>query len=133
MRESLQLRLTPEVAFEPLRLLGHVSTLLNIDANRITSVLPVKRSIDARQRRVMVNIEVLVTIDEPPVDPAERLSAPEYKPLPADASSAIVVGAGPAGLFAALRLIELGVRPVLLERCIDVDARRPYMADISRL
>lgn len=132
MRESLQLRLTPDVAFEPLRLLGHVSTLLNIDANRITSILPVKRSIDARQRRVMVNLDVIITIDEPSLDPAERLSAPDYKPLPADAPSAVVVGAGPAGLFASLRLIELGVRPLLLERGKDVDARRPDMADISR-
>ncbi len=132
MRESLQLRLTPETAFEPLRLLGHVSTVLNIDANRITSVLPVKRSIDARQRRVMVNLEVIVTVDEPAVDPSERLVAPDYKVLLADAPVAIVVGAGPAGLFASLRLIELGVRPILLERGKDVDSRRPDMADISR-
>lgn len=132
MRENLQLRLTPEVAFEPLRLLGCVSTELNIDANRITSVTPLKRSIDARQRRVMVNLQVLVTIDEPPMDPAERLSTPDYHALPADAPQAIVVGAGPAGLFAALRLIELGVKPIILERGKDVDARRPDMADISR-
>ncbi len=132
MRTTLQLRLTPEVAYEPLRLLAHVSTLLNVDANRISGILPVKRSIDARQRRVMVNLEVLVTIDEPPVNPSERLEAPEYRPLPADARQAIVVGAGPAGLFAALRLIELGVRPILLERGKDVDSRRPDMANISR-
>lgn len=132
MRETLQLRLTPEVAYEPLRLLAHVSTVLNVDANRITSVTPLKRSIDARQRRVMVNLEVLVTIDEPPVDPTERLCVPDYHVLPDDTPQAIVVGAGPAGLFAALRLIELGVRPVLLERGKDVDSRRPDMADISR-
>lgn len=132
MRESLQVRLTPEVAFEPLRLLAHVSTLLNIDANRITSVTPLKRSIDARQRRVMVNLDLLVTIDEPPVDPSERLVTPEYHTLPDDAPRAVVVGAGPAGLFASLRLIELGVRPVLLERGKDVDSRRPDMAEISR-
>lgn len=132
MRESLQLRLTPEVAFEPLRLLAHVSTELNIDANRITSILPVKRSIDARQRRVMVNLDVIVTIDEPAIDSSERLVAPDYKPLAADAPRAVVVGAGPAGLFASLRLIELGVRPILLERGKDVDSRRPDMADISR-
>ncbi|MBD5239846.1 MAG: FAD-binding protein [Bacteroidales bacterium] len=132
MRENLQLRLTPEVAFEPLRLLARVSTELNIDANRITSVTPLKRSIDARQRQVMVNLQVLVTIDEPPMDPSERLVTPDYQPVDGDAPQAIVVGAGPAGLFAALRLIELGVKPILLERGKDVDGRRPDMAEISR-
>ncbi|MDE6032738.1 MAG: FAD-dependent monooxygenase [Muribaculaceae bacterium] len=132
MRENLQLRLTPEVAFEPLRLLARVSTELNIDANRITSVTPLKRSIDARQRQVMVNLQVLVTIDEPPMDPSERLVTPDYQPVAGDAPQAIVVGAGPAGLFAALRLIELGVKPILLERGKDVDGRRPDMAEISR-
>ncbi|MDE6534631.1 MAG: FAD-binding protein [Muribaculaceae bacterium] len=132
MRENLQLRLTPEVAYEPLRLLARVSTELNVDANRITSVTPVKRSIDARQRQVMVNLQLVVTIDEPPMDPAEWLLTPDYRPLAADAPQAIVVGAGPAGLFASLRLIELGIKPILLERGKDVDARRPDMADISR-
>ncbi|MDE6428358.1 MAG: FAD-dependent monooxygenase, partial [Muribaculaceae bacterium] len=132
MRENLQLRLTPEVAFEPLRLLARVSTELNIDANRITSVTQLKRSIDARQRQVMVNLQVLVTIDEPPMDPSERLVTPDYQPVAGDAPQAIVVGAGPAGLFAALRLIELGVKPILLERGKDVDGRRPDMAEISR-
>lgn len=132
MRETLQLRIPPEIAFEPLRLLGQVSTELNIDANRISSVVPLRRSIDARQRRVMVNLQVLATIDEPPFDPAERLITPDYQPLPDDAPQAIVVGAGPAGLFASLRLIEFGIRPILLERGKDVDARRPDMALISR-
>lgn len=132
MRNQLQLRVTPDVAFEPMRLTAQVSTVLNIDANRITGITPRKRSIDARQRQVMINLDLIVTVDEPPVDPMEFAVAPEYKPLPDDAPSAIVVGAGPAGLFAALRLIEEGVRPILLERGKDVDSRRIDMAAISR-
>ncbi|MDE7334859.1 MAG: FAD-dependent monooxygenase, partial [Muribaculaceae bacterium] len=132
MRTQLQLRLSPEVAFEPMRLRAEVSTQLNCDANRITGITPRKRSIDARQRRVMVNLDLIVTVDEPPVDPMEFAQVPDYKVLPADAPAAIVVGAGPAGLFAALRLIEEGVRPILLERGKDVDSRRLDMARLSR-
>lgn len=132
MRTQLQLRLSPEIAFEPMRLTAEVSTRLGIDANRITGVTPRKRSIDARQRRVMVNLDCLVTVDEPPVDPKEFADCPHYRPVDANARQAIVVGAGPAGLFAALRLIEQGIRPVLIERGKDVDSRRADMARISR-
>lgn len=132
MRHQIQLRVTPEVAYEPLRLLAHVSTLLNVDANRISCVQPRRRSIDARQRQVMVNLEVTVCVDEPAVDPLESVTVPELKPPGADAPQAVVVGAGPAGLFASLQLIAEGVRPVLLERGKDVDSRRADMAAISR-
>ncbi len=115
-----------------MRLRAEVSTQLNCDANRITGITPRKRSIDARQRRVMVNLDLIVTVDEPPVNPMEFAQVPDYKVLPVDAPAAIVVGAGPAGLFAALRLIEEGVRPILLERGKDVDSRRLDMARLSR-
>ncbi|MDE6165850.1 MAG: FAD-binding protein, partial [Muribaculaceae bacterium] len=132
MRSQLQLRVSPETAFEPMRLTAEVSTRLDIDANRITGITTRKRSIDARQRRVMVNLDLIVTVDEPPLDPMELAQFPDYGQLPADAPQAVVVGAGPAGLFAALRLIEEGIRPVLLERGKDVDSRRVDMAAISR-
>ncbi|MDE5659870.1 MAG: FAD-dependent monooxygenase [Muribaculaceae bacterium] len=132
MRSQLQLRVSPETAFEPMRLTAEVSTRLDIDANRITGITTRKRSIDARQRRVMVNLDLIVTVDEPPLDPMELAQFPDYRQLPADAPQAVVVGAGPAGLFAALRLIEEGIRPVLLERGKDVDSRRVDMAAISR-
>lgn len=132
MRQQIQLRVTPEVAYEPLRLLAQVSTELNIDANRISCVLPRRRSIDARQRQVMVNLDVIVCIDEPPMRPEELAVSADFRPLPADAPRAVVVGAGPAGLFAALQLILEGVRPIVLERGKDVDSRRVDMAAISR-
>ena len=132
MRTQLQLRVEPQIAYNDLRLLAHVSTQLNLDPSHITSITPLKRSIDARQRRVMVNLQVMVTIDEPPMDPKERLQEPEYPDVKDAESQAIVVGAGPAGLFAALRLIERGIRPILLERGKDVDSRRPDMAQINR-
>lgn len=132
MREQLQIRVTPEVAYEPMRLQAYVSTALGVDANKITSIIPRKRSIDARQRQVMINLDLLISIDEPAINPQEFIKCPVYKKLPEDAPQIIVVGAGPAGLFAALRLIEEGIRPILLERGKDVDSRRADMAAISR-
>lgn len=132
MRQTLQLRIPPKTAAEPLLLLAHVSTLLNVDANRITGTHILRRSIDARQRQVMVNLEICVTIDEPPLNPSELLTIPTWNKLADNAPQAIVVGAGPAGLFAALGLIERGIRPIVLERGKDVDSRRIDMAQIAR-
>ncbi len=131
MIEHVQLRVKPETAYNDLRLAIEISTKLDIDVNRIKKVEIRKRSIDARQRQVMVNLTVDAHIDA--VD--EKAGAPmtvDYLQLPADAPTAIVAGAGPAGLFAALRLIELGIRPIVLERGKDVDSRKPDMAKISR-
>ncbi len=125
------MRLDPETAFDPLRLKIHVSTLLGIDVNSIMDVVPFRRSIDARQKRVMVNLSVRVYQDEVP--PKEPVGLPDviYHDV-TDAPSVVIVGAGPAGLFAALRLIELGLRPIVLERGKDVDSRRKDMARIAR-
>lgn len=129
MKHQLQLRVKPETAFDALRLKIYVSTELDIDVNSITEVRVVRRSIDARQRQVMVNLTVDVYQGEPA--PAE-FEKTDYRRVADDAPQAIVVGAGPAGLFAALRLIERGVRPILLERGKSVDERKPDLARISR-
>ncbi len=131
MTEELQLRLTPEVAYEPMRLNLAVSSKLDIDINRIKRVDILKRSIDARQRQVMINLTLRVHIDNVDTEAIKPVVI-EYKTLSEEAPTAIVVGAGPAGLFAALRLIEEGVKPIVLERGKDVDARRKDMAKISR-
>lgn len=131
MISDLQLRLDPATAYTPMRLHEAVSSRLAIDANRIKDIVTARRSIDARQRNVMVNLTLKVYIDEPA--PEHPLFVPiQYPELRPDAPQAIIVGAGPAGLFAALRLIELGVRPIVLERGKDVDSRRKDMAAIAR-
>lgn len=132
MIHDINLRLDPAVAASRLRLIHAASTELAIDANRIKDITVIRRSIDARQRRVVVNVGLRVFIDSIPPQGTSIASPVTYLSLPADAPSAIVVGAGPAGLFAALRLIERGIRPVLLERGKDVDARRIDMARIAR-
>ena len=130
MIHNLQLRVDPRIAATPLLLKAQASTVLGVDANSIHDIVVKKRSIDARQRRVMVNLTVDVYVGEDA--PQSPLLRPVGYGDVSAAPQAVVVGAGPAGLFAALRLIELGVRPVVLERGKDVDARRVDMAQIAR-
>lgn len=133
MIETLQLRVSPAVASTPMLLAAEVSTKLQIDVNRIGEVKVVKRSIDARQKRVVINLSVKVWIDEKPSPDERSLVVPvDYPSVRSSEKSAVVVGAGPAGLFAALRLIELGIRPIVVERGKPVDERGRDMARISR-
>lgn len=131
MIENIEMRVTPEVAYVPLRLQTAVSTWLQLDVNRIRHVKILRRSIDARQRQVMVNLTLKVWVDETPATEDTAPVCPVY-PDVSGASQAVVVGAGPAGLFAALRLIELGMRPVVLERGKSVEERGKDMARIAR-
>ncbi|MDE7449182.1 MAG: FAD-binding protein [Paramuribaculum sp.] len=132
MITEINMVVDPATAYTPMRLTAAVSTQMGVDANRIRHVHIVKRSIDARQRSVKINLTLKVWLDEAPS--ADELPARtiDYPHLSEDARQAIVVGAGPAGLFAALRLIERGIRPILLERGKDVDSRRKDMARIAR-
>lgn len=131
MTTIIDLRTDPRTAGTPALLAALCARTLNIEASRIVRTDIIRRSIDARQRRVMVNLRVAVHVDT--VDEAAVAFVPvEYNRLPDNAQQAIVVGAGPAGLFAALELIEQGVRPVVLERGKDVDSRRRDMVAINR-
>ncbi|MCM1355096.1 MAG: FAD-dependent monooxygenase [Staphylococcus sp.] len=130
MQETLDIRVTPKTAGEPMLLKVDISGRLGIDANAIKHITVMRRSIDARQRQVMVNLSLKVYIDELPAD-VSLIKPVDYRPVKGD-SQAVIVGAGPAGLFAALRLIELGIKPIVLERGKDVDSRRKDMAGIAR-
>lgn len=131
MTERIELTVDPRTAADDALMRVYISTKMDIDVNRIRRVDIVRRSIDARQRNIKVNLAVIVHIDK--IDTTVDLARPvTFEPVGVDAPEAIVVGAGPAGLFAALRLIELGVRPIVLERGKDVDSRRVDLAAISR-
>lgn len=130
MTQEIQIRVNPRTAAIVDELKLYISTQLDIDINRIKSTRIIKRSIDARQRNVMVNLKVRVYIDEEPAQ--EPLIAPIKYGDVSDKTAAIVVGAGPGGLFAALRLIELGIRPIVIERGKDVQERLRDVARISR-
>lgn len=103
---------------------------LGLPPEQVAEVRVRRRSIDARGRAVRVRMMAEVYLAGEEI-PEERIE-PEYPSLPANAQRAIIVGAGPAGLFAALRLIEHGVRPVVIERGRDVRARRRDLAAIQR-
>lgn len=130
MIQEFQIRVNPRISAVAEELKLYISTQENIDINRIKATRIIKRSIDARQRNVMVNLKVRIYIDEEP-DNKPLIEPILYKNV-SQKPSAIVVGAGPGGLFAALRLIELGVKPIVLERGKDVQERLRDVARISR-
>ncbi len=131
MNTVLDLRVTPKTAATEMLLVAECSTRMGVDINRIKDIKILKRSIDARQRNVVVNLKVEVWIDESAPQQRYEVVKPDY-PDVSEAKEVIVVGAGPAGLFASLRLIELGLKPILLERGKDVESRAKDMAEISR-
>lgn len=130
MTKEFQLRVDPRTAADNERVAAFVARQGNFDRGRIKLLQILKRSIDARQRRVMVNLTVRCFIDELP-DNINRYEPYRYGDV-SNAQTVVVVGTGPGGLFAALRLIELGLRPVVLERGKNVDDRRRDLARISR-
>ena len=129
MIQEYQIRVLPEQAASEQAVKEFLVADKGLDARSVTHVRVLKRSIDARQKRVMVNLKVRVYIGEQPED--DEYVRTEYRNVEG-CPQAVVVGAGPGGLFAALRLIELGVRPVVVERGKDVHARRADIAQISR-
>ncbi|MDE6703477.1 MAG: FAD-binding protein [Muribaculaceae bacterium] len=130
MLKELTLRVAPETAYEPQKLNERVAKELHVDRNRIKRVDIMKRSIDARQRQVVINLSLRVHLDN--IDEQVTDFLPIQYQNVKDKPQVIIVGAGPAGLFSALQLIERGYRPIVLERGKDVDSRRKDMALISR-
>lgn len=129
MIKELQLRLLPEEAMNSDSLRGVVCRETGENPEAICAVHILKRSIDARQRTVFVNLTVRVFVNEEPADP--EYARIEYKDV-SHGKQVVVVGAGPCGLFAALRLIELGLCPVVIERGKNVRERKKDIARISR-
>ncbi len=129
MVEEYQIRVLPEVAVNEDGIKAFLQEDKGISVSDITAVRLLKRSIDARQQTIYVNLKVRVYINELPLDDDfVRVDYPNVEGKP----QAVVVGAGPGGLFAALKLIELCIRPIVVERGKSVHERRKDIALISR-
>lgn len=128
MIQELNLVLSPEEAATDAVVKQHAAKLLSLAPNSISFIRILKRSIDARSRNIKVNLKIEVYVNELPV--------PKVYPIPTtnvgSKKAVIVVGAGPAGLFAALELIENGLKPIVLERGKDVKSRRRDLAAINK-
>lgn len=129
MINEYQIRVLPEQAANEQSLKQYIGREKGIDIRTIHAIRILKRSIDARQRTIFINLKIRVFINEEPTE-IEYIPT-EYKNV-SDKPSVIVVGAGPGGLFAALKLIELGLRPIVVERGKNVRDRKEDLARISR-
>ena len=135
MLHSIQLRLKPKQAAavsDKQMLIGLLSVHTGLSSGNINDARIVKRSIDARKSPVMVNLTITyATGEDSKVEPVKT----DWKYQHIDNDSApkvVIIGAGPAGLFAALKALTLGIKPIVLERGEDVDSRRIRLAEISR-
>ena len=129
MTQEYQIRVSPQVASQEEHIKRYIADEYGFDVRTVTGVRILKRSIDARQRMIFVNLKVRVYVNEMPADDAYVHT--DY-PNVEGRQQVIVVGAGPGGLFAALRLIELGFRPIVLERGKDVHERKKDLSAITK-
>ncbi len=129
MIQEYQIRILPEQAASEEGIKRYLSKEKGLDVRTLNQVRVLKRSIDARQRTIFVNLKVRAYINEFPQD--DQYVHTEY-PDVSGRPRVIVVGEGPGGLFASLRLIELGYRPVVLERGKDVRERKKDLSNITK-
>lgn len=129
MIQEYQIRILPEQAANEEGIKRYLAKEKGLDARTLNKVRVLKRSIDARQRTIFVNLKVRAYINEMPQD--DQYVHTEY-PDVSSRPRVIVVGEGPGGLFASLRLIELGYRPVVLERGKDVRERKKDLSNITK-
>ena len=130
MRKLLTLTLEPEVALDDTALRQYVLQQVSLpDTTEDVHIQKLRQSIDARNRQVKVNLDIELYVGE---KPAPVMEFQKNYPDVSKHKQAIIVGAGPAGLFAALRLIELGIKPIVIERGKDVQARRRDLSAINK-
>ena len=129
MPQEHLLQVSPEIAASEILLKEQLGKLLKISPKEIQHVSILKRSIDARQKAIKVNLKVTVYLKGEPFE-ENKIQLPDYGNV-ANAQEVLVVGAGPAGLFAALQLIELGLKPIVIERGKEVRGRRRDLKAIN--
>ncbi len=129
MQQTFQLTLSPEIALDDDAFRQFINKKLRLRPDDKPYIRKTRQSIDARSRQVKVNVQAEVYINELP---PSLIQTPLHYPDVTSRPKALIVGCGPAGMFAALRLIELGIKPILFERGKDVRARRRDLAAINK-
>ena len=128
MIKTIQIQVDPECAEKKHLLIKKISEDLKIVKNEIKDLNILKKSIDARQKHVKINLKIDVYINE---EHLEKVEKTKYKKV-SKSKEVIIIGAGPAGLFAALKLIEEGIKPIIIERGKQVRNRRRDLAKITK-
>src|SRR5690242_12210360 len=130
MQQTVSLRLLPSEAADENILLSRVSAACHSTTSSITGYQILKKSIDARGKNVWINLHLLVFINEPF---QKRIPSPFFfKDVKKASQKVLIIGGGPAGIFAALKLLELGVKPIIVERGKEVRARRRDLAALNK-
>jgi uncharacterized FAD-dependent dehydrogenase len=129
MQTKLQLQVNPKTAVDSALLKEEIRQQLSLKENSTLDLKILKKSIDARGRKIKINLTVLAAVDD--VIPEENISF-DYLDVSPSKKTCHIIGAGPAGLFAALRCLELGIKPIIIERGKDVKSRRRDLAAINK-
>ena len=130
MQKDISLKLLPSEAADEVIIKRYIARIEAVEATAISGFHILKQSIDARSRQPWINLTLKVFINEPFQE--RELTPFDFKDVKKAVRTVIIIGAGPAGLFAALQLIENGIKPILLERGKDVKARRRDLALLNK-
>lgn len=129
MKKELNLAVAPHIAYDEQLLKQEAARELSLKSSDSISIKILRRSVDARSRNIKINLKLAVSINEAFT---EEEIVMDYKNVSEAKRSITIIGAGPAGLYAALRCLELGIKPIVFERGKDVQARRRDLAAINK-
>lgn len=130
MQQNISLKLSPSEASNDAAIKDHIAQILLVKKENITGFYRLKQSVDARSKQVWISLTVKAFIEEPFTEP--QIEKIYFRDVSHARHKVIIIGAGPAGLFASLKLTELGIQPVILERGKDVRARRRDLAVLNK-
>ncbi len=132
MKKEIELRLLPELAHDETAIRNAAAEKLSLPVEKITHCKTLRRSIDARGRTIVFQLRIEVSLENSPPPSIEAVFSEKFKNV-ADSPAVLIIGAGPAGYFAALECLELGLKPIVVDRGKDVRARRRDLRAIQQL